>query len=60
MCINPVLDSNPREKDIEEWIEVLCDVTIEKVMSLILAGEMMLPSVQTCLMAIEYIKKNLD
>ena len=56
VCIDPVA-SFQGKRDMEECIEFK-DVSIKEFMEIILKGEMMLPSVQTGLMAIDYLKRN--
>lgn len=58
LCLNPVNDDTPMERDFEEKIDIIRDVTIEQLKKFITRGEMMLPSVQTCWMALEYLKEN--
>jgi len=58
ICINPVLDDNPKERDAEEYIEIVRDVSIDDFTQMVMRGEVMLPSVQTGWMAIEWLKEN--
>ncbi|CEI88144.1 hypothetical protein CU097_010470 [Rhizopus azygosporus] len=58
ICINPIQDDTPMNRDYEEHIEIIRDVPIDQLRKFITRGEMMLPSVQTCWMAIEYLKEN--
>lgn len=57
LCIDPEEDLTPKAKDLEELIEVE-DISIGRFMELVLKGEMLLPAVQTGLMAIDWLKKN--
>ncbi|CAM0136726.1 hypothetical protein VKS41_003539 [Umbelopsis sp. WA50703] len=58
ICINPVLDENPKDRDAEEYMEIVRDVTIDEFTQFVMRGEVMLPSVQTGWMAIEWLKEN--
>ncbi|KAI9017380.1 hypothetical protein BC832DRAFT_588645 [Gaertneriomyces semiglobifer] len=58
LVLNPVRDQHPKQRDAEEWIEVHRGVSISELKNLIMRGEVMLPSVQTAWMAIEYLKDN--
>ncbi|KAI8902095.1 hypothetical protein BC833DRAFT_575084 [Globomyces pollinis-pini] len=58
LCLDPIIDSMPRNRDEEELIEIY-DMSLDEVHSLIMQGEIMLPSVQTIYMAIDWIKKNI-
>lgn len=55
LCINPHQDDQPRERDAEECIQVVDNVAIKDLKTFITKGEMMLPSVQTSWMALEYL-----
>ncbi|ORX49917.1 hypothetical protein DM01DRAFT_1409363 [Hesseltinella vesiculosa] len=55
LCLNPEIDAKPRQRDLEECIQVVNDVPIADLKRFITKGEMMLPSVQTCWMALEYL-----
>ncbi|KAI8334750.1 hypothetical protein BC941DRAFT_462242 [Chlamydoabsidia padenii] len=55
LCINPHQDDQPRQRDEEECIQVVDKVDIKHLKSFITKGEMMLPSVQTSWMALEYL-----
>jgi hypothetical protein len=57
LCIDPEDDLDPKAKDLEELIEVE-DISIAHFMELVLKGEMLLPAVQTGLMAIDWLKSN--
>lgn len=58
ICIDATPDLEKRaERDAEELIHV-CDVTLAEWNQLILAGKVGLTSVQTTLMAVEYLKRN--
>ena len=50
-------DELPRSRDAEEFIQIL-DVTLEELNEIILNGYMLPPSVQTCLMALDWLKRN--
>ncbi|CAO3631885.1 unnamed protein product [Mucor hiemalis] len=58
LCIDPVHDENPLERDAEEYMEVVHNVPINDLRKFITNAEMMLPSVQTTWMALEYLKEN--
>lgn len=58
ICINPVVDENPKERDAEEYIEIIKDVSTDDFTQMVMRGEVMLPSVQTGWMAIEWLKEN--
>ncbi|KAI9356078.1 hypothetical protein BD770DRAFT_420417 [Pilaira anomala] len=58
LCLDPIEDENPLERDAEEYIQVVKGVIIDHLESFITQGEMMLPSVQTSWMALSYLRKN--
>lgn len=58
LCINPVKDENPLERDAEEYMEIVHDMTIKDLKNSITRAEMMLPSVQTTWMALEYLREH--
>lgn len=45
-------------RDAEEYMEVVHDVTVDDLKKFITRAEVMLPSVQTIWMALEYLKEN--
>lgn len=45
-------------RDAEEYMEVVHDVTVDDLKKIITRAEVMLPSVQTIWMALEYLKEN--
>jgi ADP-ribose pyrophosphatase YjhB (NUDIX family) len=51
-------DPNPMPKDKEEYIITINDLNINQLKEIILNGEMLLHSVQTSFMAINYLEKN--
>ncbi|KAI8098836.1 uncharacterized protein BX664DRAFT_344970 [Halteromyces radiatus] len=55
LCIDPQQDNEPRQRDEEECIQVVNNVEIDDLKRFITKGEMMLPSVQTSWMALEYL-----
>ncbi|KAJ3282383.1 hypothetical protein HK104_010922 [Borealophlyctis nickersoniae] len=57
VALDPVVDETPLARDYEELIEVCPDVTMEELDKIILRGDMMLPAVQTVLMAKDWLKK---
>lgn len=58
LCLDPVKDDNPMQRDAEEYMEVVHDVSITDLKSFITRAEMMLPSVQTTWMALEYLNQH--
>lgn len=58
LCIDPVVDPEPRARDDEEWMEIVPDVPLKDFKRYITRGEVMLPSVQTAWMALEYLAEN--
>ncbi len=73
MALDVVQDMNPKPKDEEgkffnfqleffkfilEYIQIIRDVPISRIRELIVTGDMMLHSVQTCLMALHYLENN--
>ncbi|KAJ3121350.1 hypothetical protein HK098_003764 [Nowakowskiella sp. JEL0407] len=58
LVIDPEIDETPGKQDDEEMIEMKTDITMKELKRLILSGEVMLPSVQTSIMAIEWLRKN--
>ncbi|PRP88830.1 hypothetical protein PROFUN_00298 [Planoprotostelium fungivorum] len=57
LVLDPVDDPSPPPRDLEETIQIYKDVTMDELHRIILSGDMMLPSVQTCYMAIEHLKQ---
>ncbi|KAG0168171.1 hypothetical protein DFQ28_004929 [Apophysomyces sp. BC1034] len=55
LCLDPHLDPQPRARDAEECIEIVHDVKIADLKKFITHGQVMLPSVQTAWMALEYL-----
>ncbi|KAI8047836.1 uncharacterized protein B0P05DRAFT_592485 [Gilbertella persicaria] len=58
LCLNPIKDDTPMERDAEEYIQVVHHVPIPDLKQFITRAEMMLPSVQTCWMALEYLREH--
>lgn len=58
LCLDPILDDQPMERDAEEYIEVIYNLPIKQLKQAITRAEMMLPSVQTTWMALEYLKEH--
>ncbi|KAI8369400.1 uncharacterized protein BYT42DRAFT_503340 [Radiomyces spectabilis] len=58
LCINPHADANPRQRDLEECIEIVDNVSTRDLKTFITKGHVMLPSVQTAWMALEYLAAN--
>ncbi|KAG0748970.1 hypothetical protein G6F57_003271 [Rhizopus arrhizus] len=56
LCLDPVDDDKPMERDYEEHIDIIRDVSVNELKQFIMKGEMMLPSVQTAWMALDYLK----
>lgn len=48
-------DNSPGQKDLEEFIEVVT-VDLAKLKQTMYGGDMMLPSIVTCAMALEYLQ----
>ncbi|KAI8987732.1 hypothetical protein BDF20DRAFT_910293 [Mycotypha africana] len=57
LCLDPVKDDTPMARDAEEYMEVVHDVAVDELRNIITRAEMMLPSVQTSWMALEYLKE---
>jgi hypothetical protein len=57
LCIDPERDEAPLERDAEETIEYL-QVSIEKLNEIIIDGLLLLPAVQTTIMAMKWLKDN--
>ena len=57
LCIDPVADAKPGARDAEEEIEVLREVPLGRVREMMAAGEMLLPSLQTCVSALAWLAK---
>ncbi|KAI9275535.1 hypothetical protein BDA99DRAFT_555322 [Phascolomyces articulosus] len=55
LCIDPEQDPEPLARDNEEYMEVVNDVPIHDFKRFITLGQVMLPSVQTTWMALEYL-----
>ncbi|KAI9012026.1 hypothetical protein CLU79DRAFT_709533, partial [Phycomyces nitens] len=58
LCLDPKVDPSPLSRDAEECIQVLPQVPIKDIKSFIMRGELMLPSVQTAWMALEYLDQH--
>ena len=59
IIIDPEEDQSPRPRDPEEYIADMGeDVPVDELMALICKGEVMLPSVQTAVMALAYINQH--
>jgi hypothetical protein len=58
LCIDPIVDEQPLERDAEEYMEVVKDVSIADIKHFVTQGQVMLPSVQTIWMALEYLTEN--
>lgn len=58
LCIDPSKDKNPKERDHEEYMEIEHHVTLSDMKEFIMQGEVMLPSVQTAWMAMNYLEKH--
>lgn len=58
LCIDPVLDPNPRARDLEEKIDVLSNVSLKEFKDMVLQGTVMLPAVQTSIMALDWLQQN--
>ncbi|KAJ3089092.1 hypothetical protein HK102_007225 [Quaeritorhiza haematococci] len=58
LVLDPELDTDPKQRDAEELIDVHHTVTLEQLKSYILRGIVALPSVQTAVMAMEWLKQN--
>lgn len=58
LCIDPIVDEQPLERDAEEYMEVVKDVSIADIKRFVTQGQVMLPSVQTIWMALEYLTEN--
>ncbi|KAI9100690.1 WD40-repeat-containing domain protein [Phlyctochytrium arcticum] len=57
LVLDPIIDTNPRDRDAEELIEVRHNVTMDELNTIILQGKLMLPSVQTAWIALDYLRK---
>ncbi|CAI5480019.1 unnamed protein product [Closterium sp. Yama58-4] len=57
LVIDPQDDSDPLPRDLEEFIEVH-RVPVGDLQGMALSGDMLLPSVVTCTMALQYLKDN--
>jgi hypothetical protein len=57
LCLDPEIDTNPKDRDLEELI-IEEDVSLDEFMDIVIRGEMMLPAVQTGIMAINWLKAN--
>ena len=58
ICIDPGVTSDEDLRDEEEFI-LTQDVSLQEFKSLMLRGEMMLPSVQCGIMALDYIERKI-
>jgi len=56
LCINPQEDTAPGKRDLEELIEVH-RVPLRRLRAIMTSGEMLLPSVSTCYMALEKLRE---
>ncbi|RUS19782.1 hypothetical protein BC937DRAFT_86917 [Endogone sp. FLAS-F59071] len=57
LVLDPIVDSAPLARDVEEYMEVRSGVPISKFREMVMRGEVLLPSVQTGWMAIEWLRK---
>ncbi len=57
LCIDPVPDDAPGARDAEEHIEVLHDTPLRRLREAMAAGELLLPSMQTCFCALEWLRR---
>nr|KAJ3419399.1 hypothetical protein HK105_007002 [Polyrhizophydium stewartii] len=57
LVIDAEPDATPYERDAEEFIEIV-DVTLDELQQFILKGLVMLPSVQTTIMALDWLRRN--
>lgn len=57
LIIDPQPDANPGERDAEEVIE-LHRVTVERFRELLYSGDVMLPSMTTGFMGLDWLKEN--
>ncbi|RUP45631.1 hypothetical protein BC936DRAFT_147925, partial [Jimgerdemannia flammicorona] len=57
LVLDPVDDEDPLERDLEEHMEVCKGVPVREFTEMVMRGEVMLPSVQTGWMALEWLRK---
>lgn len=57
LALDPEVDAEPHPRDLEEFIEV-SRVSIPALKKLMYGGDMMLPSIVTCSMALEYLESH--
>ncbi|KAJ3157817.1 hypothetical protein HDU89_000196 [Geranomyces variabilis] len=58
LVLDATPDTHPRSRDAEELIEIRRNVSIADLKKIIMNGELMLPSVQTAWMALDYLERN--
>eukprot|EP01026_Neomeris_dumetosa_P067611 TRINITY_DN65962_c0_g3_i1.p1 TRINITY_DN65962_c0_g3~~TRINITY_DN65962_c0_g3_i1.p1 ORF type:complete len:282 (+),score=23.35 TRINITY_DN65962_c0_g3_i1:42-887(+) len=58
LVIDPVVDANPRQRDKEEELIQVVEVSLEELEKLMIGGDMMLPSITTCFIALKYLRQN--
>ena len=56
LCVDPIPDSSPGQQDAEEHLSAK-QVSIDQIRQLLVGGEMLLPSVQTCVCALGLLEK---
>ena len=57
LCVDPAADDAPGARDAEEHIQVLRGVSLERLREAMAGGEMLPPSVQTCVSALERLRR---
>ena len=57
LCVNPSADAAPAARDAEEQIEILSAWPLPKVIEAMETGELLLPSLQTCVSALAWLRR---
>lgn len=56
LCVDPAVDAAPGTRDAEEHIEILSEWPVGKVIDAMAGGELLLPSLQTCVNALAWLR----
>ena len=57
LCIDPMADQAPGGRDAEEHIQILAEWPVSKLVEAMAGGELLLPSLQTCVNALAWLRK---
>ena len=57
LCIDPSADQSPGGRDAEEHIQILSEWPVSQLVEAMAGGELLLPSLQTCVNALAWLRK---